>query len=382
MPDTPPAAAPSEQPRRRPPWWPEDEPWPPQGRWRTRRGPPAFIRRYFFLFALAVFGFMFLAVGGATLLFWLLATGLGPPSTFAGPPPFVRVGAVVALAIIIMLLAQIFRAVRRAATPVSELLDGVERIADGDFAVRIRERGPRATRNLARAFNSMAGRLEDNEHHRRALLADVTHELRTPLTVIQGSLEGFLDGVYPADPAHLAPILEETHVLSRLIDDLRTLSLAESGTLALHREPTDLGVLAGETAAAFRPQAETAGVTVNLDVSDDLPLLSVDPVRLSEVMHNLVSNALRYTPAGGTVTLTGRPAEDGGAVLEVRDTGTGIATDALPHVFDRFYKSADSRGSGLGLAIAKNLITAHGGQLSVESELGKGTLMRVKLPGE
>jgi signal transduction histidine kinase len=265
---------------------------------------------------------------------------------------------------------------------VSEFLEGVERVADGDFSARVSEHGPRQVRGLARAFNRMAGRLEDNEHHRRALLADVTHELRTPLTVIQGSLEGFLDGVYPADPAHLAPILEETHVLSRLIDDLRTLSLAESGTLALHREPTDLGVLAGETAAAFRPQAQAAGVALSLDVSDDLPLLSVDPVRLSEVLHNLVSNALRYTPAGGTVTLAGRPAEDGGAVLEVRDTGAGIAPDALPHVFDRFYKSPDSRGSGLGLAIAKNLVAAHGGQLSVESVLGQGTLMRVKLPGE
>jgi len=210
----------------------------------------------------------------------------------------------------------------------------------------------------------------------------VTHELRTPLTVIQGNLEGLLDGVYPADPAHLMPVLEETRVLSRLIDDLRTLSLAESGTLALHREPTDLGVLAGETAAAFRPQAETAGASLVLDVSDDLPLLAVDPVRLSEVLNNLVANALRYTPSGGRVTISGKLAEDGGAVLEVRDTGAGIAPEALPHVFDRFYKSADSRGSGLGLAIAKNLVAAHGGQLSVESAIGKGTVMTVRLPGE
>jgi signal transduction histidine kinase len=237
-------------------------------------------------------------------------------------------------------------------------------------------------RALARAFNGMAARLEDNESHRRGLLADVTHELRTPLTVIQGNLEGLLDGVYPADPAHLTPILDETRVLSRLIDDLRTLSLAESGTLALHREPTDLGVLAGETAAAFRPQAEAAGVALGLDASDDLPLLAVDPVRLSEVLNNLVANALRYTPSGGRVTISGRPAEDGGAVLAVRDTGAGIATEALPHVFDRFYKSPDSRGSGLGLAIAKNLVAAHGGQLSVESEAGKGTVMTVRLPGE
>lgn len=353
-----------------------------------RHGRPAFVRRYVVLFALAIISFILLTVGGATVLFWLIATGLGWATRlgwangFGGPPPLFRVGAVLSLLVIVFMLAQIFRAVRRAATPVSELLEGVERIADGDFAARIRERGPRQVRGLARAFNRMAERLEDNEHQRRALLADVTHELRTPLTVIQGSLEGFLDGVYPADAAHLAPVLEETHVLARLIEDLRTLSLAESGTLALHREPTDLGVLAGETAAAFRPQAQAAGVTLNLDVSDDLPLLSVDPVRLSEVLHNLVSNALRYTPSGGAITLSGRPAEDDGAVLEVRDTGAGIAPDALPHVFDRFYKSADSRGSGLGLAIAKNLVGAHGGQLSVESELGKGTLMRVKLPGE
>jgi two-component system sensor histidine kinase BaeS len=228
----------------------------------------------------------------------------------------------------------------------------------------------------------MAARLEDSETQRRGLLADVTHELRTPLTVIQGNLEGLLDGVYPADPAHLSPILEETRVLSRLIDDLRTLSLAESGMLALHREPTDLGVLAGETAAAFRPQAEAAGVALALDVSDDLPLLSVDPVRLSEVLNNLVANALRYTRSGGQVTITGRPAEDGGAVVEVRDTGAGIAPEALSHVFDRFYKSADSRGSGLGLAIAKNLVAAHGGHLSAQSKPGEGTVMTVKLPGE
>src|SRR5262249_16880945 len=161
-------------------------------------------------------------------------------------------------------------------------------------------------RALARAFNGMVARLQDNERQRRALLADVTHELRTPLTVIQSTLEGLLDGIYPADPEHLKPILEETQVLSRLIDDLRTLSLAESGTLALHREPTDLGVLAGETVSAFRPQAQAAGVTLALEVSDDLPLLAVDPVRLSEVLNNLTSNALRYTPAGGSVILSGR----------------------------------------------------------------------------
>jgi len=373
----------SDRPHRRPPWWPQDEPWPPQRRMRWRQGgAPPFVRRLFIIIPLAIFSLFVLVVGGATLFFWLLANSLGWVASQPGPLPFFRGGAIVTLVVVVLLLTATARALRRAATPVGEFMAGVERVADGDFGTRIAERGPRDVRALARAFNGMAARLQDNESHRRGLLADVTHELRTPLTVIQGNLEGLLDGVYPADAAHLAPILEETQVLSRLIDDLRTLSLAESGTLALHREPTDLGVLAGETAAAFRPQAEAAGVTLGLEVSDDLPLLAVDPVRLSEVLNNLVANALRYTPSGGSVTISGKPTEDGGAVLEVRDTGAGIAPDALPHVFDRFYKSADSRGSGLGLAIAKNLVAAHGGQLSVASETGKGTVMTVRLPGE
>ncbi len=331
---------------------------------------------------LGVFGLFVLVVGGATLVFWLVATGLGLIHLPVGVGPMSRVIGVGALVIVTLWLAFIMRSLRRAATPVSDFMQAVERVADGDFAVRVPESGPSEVRALARAFNGMAVRLQDNERHRRGLLADVTHELRTPLTVIQGNLEGLLDGVYPADPAHLAPIIEETRVLSRLIDDLRTLSLAESGTLTLHREPTDLAVLAGETAAAFRPQAEAAGVTLALDVSDDLPLLDVDPVRLSEVLHNLVANALRYTPARGRVTLSGRLAEDGRVVLAVTDTGAGIAPDALPHVFDRFYKSEESRGSGLGLAIARSLVTAHGGELTVQSTPGQGTVMTVKLPGE
>src|SRR5690606_23173800 len=152
-------------------------------------------------------------------------------------------------------------------------------------------------------------------------LADVTHELRTPLTVMQGHLEGVLDGVYPADPEHLAPILDSTRVLSRLIDDLRTLTEAETGTLALHREPTDLGVLAGETVAAFRAQALPAGVRLALYGADDVPLLAGDPGRLRAVLGILVADALRYTPAGGAVTVTGRPGPEGGATLTVTDTG-------------------------------------------------------------
>ena len=329
-----------------------------------------------------------LTVGGCTLAFWLSAVALGMvsgvPHGWWGIPRGPGPPALVILAGLVLFFITL-RAVRRVTAPVGELMEGVERVAEGDYATRVAEHGTRDARALARAFNRMVTRLQSSETERRGLLADVTHELRTPLTVIQGNLEALLDGVYPADAEHLAPILDETQVLSRLIDDLRTLALAESGSLTLYREPTDLGVLAGETAAAFRAQAEAAGVTLTVDVSDDLPLMNVDPVRLREVLTNLTANALRYTPAGGRVTLRGRIAggeAPGGVVLEVADNGAGISAEALPHIFDRFYKSDELRGTGLGLAIAKNLVAAHGGEIGVRSTVGEGTVMTVRLNNE
>jgi signal transduction histidine kinase len=201
--------------------------------------------------------------------------------------------------------------------------------------------------------------------------------------VIQGNLEGLLDGVYPPDEAHLATILEDTHVLARLIDDLRTLALAESGALSLHREPTDFGVLAGETVASFRPQAEAAGVEVSVVVAEEMPLLDLDPVRMREILANLIGNALRYTPAGGRVSVAGQvnPVEQR-VVISVSDTGSGISPEILPHIFDRFYKASDSGGTGLGLAIARNLVVAHGGEISAQSHSGPtpGTTIRFSLP--
>jgi signal transduction histidine kinase len=282
-------------------------------------------------------------------------------------------------------LLGIGRALRRLALPLGDLMEAAGRVAEGDYAARVAERGPRELRALSRAFNAMAGRLEKNEEQRRSLLADVTHELRTPLTVIQGNLEGLLDGVYPRDDARLAAILDETQVLSRLIEDLRTLSLAEAGALKLQREPIDLPALLGEAAASFRAQAEAAGVTVSLEAAPDLPLLEADPVRLREVAGNLIANALRYTPAGGRIQIQ-CSLEGGGesVAVAVSDTGRGIAPGDLPHVFDRFYKSADSRGSGLGLAIAKNLVAAHGGEIAAHSPGmdGVGTTVRFTLPLE
>src|SRR4029077_17504644 len=174
---------------------------------------------------------------------------------------------------------------------------------------------------LARGFDTMVARLEADEEQRRTLLADVSHELRTPLTVITGNLEAILDGVYPADAAHLSPILDETRVMERLIEDLRTVALSEAGTLALHPEPTDPDIVIGEVLHAFGPGATAAGVTLATDSSDDLPILDIDPVRIREVLSNLVANALRHTPAGGRVTLWGTDARDSHWVqLDGRDT--------------------------------------------------------------
>jgi signal transduction histidine kinase len=260
------------------------------------------------------------------------------------------------------------------------MLEAAGRVADGDYNTRVDETGPREVRALSRAFNSMAARLQIHEEQRRNLLADVTHELRTPLTVIQGNLEGLLDGVYPRDDAHLTPILEETHVLSRLIDDLRTLALAESGALKLQKEPTDLATLTNETVASFRAQADAAGIELSTDAAANLPMLELDPARIRQVLENLIANALRYTPRGGMVRIRCFAEGTSRVSIAVTDSGVGISKDDLPHIFERFYKSSDSRGTGLGLAIAKNLITAHGGEISAQSEPGAGTQIRLSLP--
>jgi signal transduction histidine kinase len=253
-----------------------------------------------------------------------------------------------------------------------------ERVADGDYTVRVPEKGPRAMRSLTRAFNNMAARLHQTDEQRRNLLADVTHELRTPLTVIQGNLEGMIDGVYPADEANLRAVLDETHLLSRLIDDLRTLALAESGALQLRKELTDPNLLISETVSAFQLQAEAAAVTLTA-TGADLPLILLDPARMRQVLANLLANALRYSPRGSTV-LIGKESTDERIQITVKDSGPGIPAEDLPHIFERFYKSADSGGMGLGLAIARHIVLAHGGNIRAESEPGQGTTIQIELP--
>ena len=269
---------------------------------------------------------------------------------------------------------------RRMSIPLGDLGAAADRIAQGDYAVRVKEQGPPEVRSLGGVFNSMASRLQANDEQRRNLLADVTHELRTPLTVIQGIVEGMLDGVYAADEAHLKSILEETQLLSRLVDDLRTLVLAESGALQLNKDPTDLAVLIGETTAAFRAQSEAAGITLHMDAPADAPFLNLDPERIRQVLANLIANALRHIPRGGTIWVRFEMTRSDEARITVEDTGVGIQPDDLPHVFDRFYKTSAYSGMGLGLAIAKNLVLAHGGNIQVQSQPGHGTTICITLP--
>jgi len=299
--------------------------------------------------------------------------------------PFGHVARLLGIGVVILGLLAIAgsgRTFRRVAFSLDELSEAADRVEHGDYTTRVTvpQTGPRPMRDLARSFNEMVTRLEADEGQRRRLLADVSHELRTPLTVVQGNIEAMLDGVHEADEAHLAAILEETRVLGRLVDDLRTVALSESGNLPLHREPTDLAIVATDAVGGFRSTAQAAGVALDTEIADDIPLLEVDPVRIREVISNLVANALRHTPSGGSITVDARVDEAGRAVVvTVRDTGTGIDPELLPHVFDRFAKAPGSRGSGLGLAIARGLVEAHGGSIEVESTPDRGSTFRFRI---
>ena len=371
-------------PRVRPPWWPANEPWPP-AHFNPRRWMWRVATLFLILFALVF------ALGA--LVAWIGQSWMNSGNMPSMDPPWMMwrtmpaswivprllVGVTI-LSVFVVGFVTVVRHLVRTARPVDEVMRAAQRVAQGDYSVRVREAGARDTRALAHTFNVMTTQLESNDQQRRRLLADVTHELRTPLTVIQGELEAVLDGVHPADPAHLSAILEETHVMGRLIDDLRTLALAEAGALRLMREPVDLGVLTGEAVATFQTRANAAGVALVVEAPADLPLADLDPLRIREVLTNLIANALRYTPAGGQITVAIEATSPEQVTVVVRDTGEGIAPDRLAHIFDRFYKSDESRGSGLGLAIVKSLVESHGGTIHAVSTPGSGTTFTFALP--
>jgi two-component system, OmpR family, sensor histidine kinase BaeS len=327
-------------------------------------------------FVLVFVSFAIVVVSGLRSLAALLTGG----TEGAGAPGIVAAASLVLLAVAAVAILVLGRTLGTIGGSLDDLVDATERLESGDYTARVPapSRAPRGVRDLVRGFNTMATRLETDEAQRRSLLADVSHELRTPLSVVQGNLEAILDGVYPADRAHLEPLLDETRVLGRLVEDLRTVALAEAGTLALHREPTDLGILVADVAASFATAAAEADVELT-SVSADLPLVDVDPVRIREVLGNLVSNALRHTPRGGRIEIK---ASSGGewVAIRVHDSGAGIPPEFLAHVFERFAKGAESLGSGLGLAIARGLVEAHGGTIRVTSEAAAGTTFTIELP--
>ncbi len=318
-----------------------------------------------------LFGFV------TALATWVAGALLGVVAPGAAPSALTAAAVVVVILVAILFFVRVFGSSIR---PLADIAAATERLADGEPGVRVAVRGIRQVRGLGSSFNAMAERLDRSRDDRRALLADVTHELRTPLTVITGGLEAMLDGVHPADEDHLAPILAETRVMDRLLDDLRTLSLSDAGVLALHREPADLRAIAGDVAASSAPVAAARGVTLRTGGADRL-VTSVDPVRVRGILANLVANAIRHTPPGGTIDVT-VDAEGDEAILTVRDTGEGIAAADLARVFGRFQRRADSGGSGLGLTIVRELAAAHGGSVEAASDgvPGSGSTFRVRLP--
>ena len=356
----------------RPEWWPANEAWPPVEHRRPWRG---FGCLFAAIFLVGVLGILALATR-------LVGDILDAPGL---PGAIIRLASLLFLIAIVAGLIRAGLAIRETGSVLDDLVEQAARVEAGDYTARVELDGPAPApvRNLTRGFNTMAARLEADETQRRSLLADVTHELRTPLAVVQGNVEAILDGVHPADEAHLGAILEETRVLGRLVEDLRTLALSEAGSLSLHRETTDLEVLCSEVAAAFGGPAEAAGVTIEAAVEGDVPLVDADPVRIREVLGNLVGNALRHTPAGGRITILARRAGNDRAPqvqLIVRDTGSGIDPELLPHVFDRFARGTGSPGTGLGLSIARGLVELHGGTIEAASPPGGGTEMRIRLP--
>ncbi len=291
-------------------------------------------------------------------------------------------GAGIGLMAVLLTLAAIFS--RRISAPLRQISIAAHAIAVGDHSSRAQPANVRELADLAASFNQMAEALQRADQQRRQLTADIAHELRTPLSIIKGQLEGIQDGVYEASPEQINSLLAEVALLERLINDLHLLALADAGQLPLYYESVAPATLVNEAARSFSQSAAERGVQLAVTIEAGLPELTVDPQRITQVLGNLLSNALRYTPAGGRVEIAARACPDG-VIFSVSDTGPGIDPTDLPYIFDRFYRADRSRnrssgGSGLGLAIARRLVEAHGGQIWAESVPDQGTTVHARLP--
>ncbi|WP_409234754.1 sensor histidine kinase [Streptomyces sp. PA5.6] len=291
-----------------------------------------------------------------------------------------------AAAVLAVTVAVTALAATRLTRPLRALTTATRRMKTGESSEPVPERATRSAgeiSQLAAAFNDMAAHRKALEEQRKAMVSDVAHELRTPLSNIRGWLEAAEDGVVDTDPELVTSLLEEALLLQHIVDDLQDLAAADAGTLRLHREPVRAAEIADQVAAAHQARADGAGVRLRATAFGD-PWVTADPLRLRQAIGNLVSNAVRHTPEGGSVRISCRTTPEG-VLIEVADTGTGIAAADLPHVFDRFWRADKSRtratgGSGLGLSIVRKLVEAHDGAVSAQSVPGKGSLFTVRLP--
>jgi signal transduction histidine kinase len=301
---------------------------------------------------------------------------------------YLWIAGIIAIAIALLLGILLTRQITR---PLRALNTGAKHISEGDLSYRVKVDSRDEIGKLAESFNNMAVKLDNSEQSRRRLVSDVAHELRTPLTVIRGTVDGIEDGVFPPDKDHLDSIKEQTDLLSHLVNDLRDLSLAESGQLKLDLVLVDIISLTRRKISQFEVNAQQKKIQLKMESPSSLPETRIDPRRIEQVIGNLLSNAIRHTPEGGQITLAlkldqaAAKTEKDKLLISVSDTGEGIPAEHLPHIFERFYRVETSRsrsegGAGLGLAIVKQMVEAHGGKVSVESQPGQGSIFHISLP--
>ncbi|WAA12979.1 sensor histidine kinase [Fervidibacillus halotolerans] len=270
--------------------------------------------------------------------------------------------------------------------PLNQLMKGIEKIIQGERNVRLHIDSRDEFSELGEAFNKMLEKLNKNEQIRKNLVLDVAHELRTPLAILQGKLESIQEGAIKADEKTILELSDEVYRLNRLVNDLQQLSLAEAGELPLHKRATDINELIKRICGNFQGLAEEKGISIEFKEPSVSIVAVLDPDRMTEVLVNLIGNALKWTPPSGKVTITAEK-EKGMAKIAVSDTGPGIKKEHLEFIFDRFFKADKSRkredaGTGLGLSIAKGFVEAHGGTIQAESEEGKGTTLTIMIPTE
>ncbi|MCY9659504.1 HAMP domain-containing sensor histidine kinase [Paenibacillus chondroitinus] len=269
--------------------------------------------------------------------------------------------------------------------PLRKLSRAADRIANGDLTERVQLATDDEIGRMAKSFNSMASALEQTEQQRKALYADIVHELRNPVTVARCRLEAMLDGMVALSPQELKSVHHEMLMLSRVITDLRDLSLAGNGQLTLHKHSMDVQVWFTKAVEEFQILAEGKGIQLSCSMERKIPKINADQERLNQIMNNLLSNAIRHTSDGGTILVSLLKNMDKGIIVSIQDTGSGIPAEELKHIFERFYRVDRSRsrntgGTGLGLAIVKQLVELHGGEVWVESQIGKGSTFSFSLP--